>query len=120
MLGILVWRSWASWKVLREDEHFVLGMADCVHQVIRDQPRVDRVQDSADARNAKVHLQVAVAVPFDDAHLRALFHPQGRQRPAQAQHALVHGGVVVADQIPVDNLLIGSPSKTLQQDMLKK
>ena len=59
-----------------EDEYLIFGVHEGVHQVFWSQTRVDGVQDGTDARDAKVHLQVAVAIPLHHTYLGSLFHAE--------------------------------------------
>lgn len=107
-------------KVLVENEDLVFCMSHRVHEVFGGQARIDRMEDSADAGDAKVHLQVAVAVPLDHTDPVAWLDPQSLQGPAQAQHALVHGAIGVAYLISIDDLLIGRPRYTLGEKVLEQ
>ena len=65
----------SSWKIRTSSSAWRHG----VDQVLGGQAGVDGVEDGADAGDAKVHLQVAVAVPLDDADPGARLDPQGLQ-----------------------------------------
>jgi hypothetical protein len=107
-------------EVLVEDEDLVLGVGHSVGDVLGGQAGVDGVEDRADAGDGEVHLQVAVAVPLNDAHPGSRLHPQGLERAGEPEHPSVHGGVGVADQVAVDDFLVGGPGDAVVEDVLQE
>jgi hypothetical protein len=84
------------------------------------QARVDCVQDGANTRDGKIHFQVAMAVPLDNADPRALFYAQRLQRAAKPQHPLIERVIGVANLITVNNLLVRCPGNALLQYALEQ
>ncbi len=103
-----------------EDEDLVLGVGHRVGDVFGGQAGVDGVENSADAGDSEVHLQVAVAVPFNDADPGAPLHAQGLEGAGQFEHPPVHSGVGIADQVAVDDFLIGGPGDAVAADVLQQ
>ena len=66
------------------------------------QARIEGVQNPASATDAKVKLQVAVAVPGQGGHPAAEFKPQAVKRMGYLARARRQGFVIGAVDIPLD------------------
>src|SRR5215472_3228713 len=66
-----------------DKEEAVGGMVDDVDDLVIKQPRVDRVTNRTDARDAVIQLQVAEGIPGEGAYPVAGFDPEPQQGPGE-------------------------------------
>ncbi len=81
-------------QVQVDENDLILGMVGDVGHVLGRQPRIDGVQDGADAGDAEIELEMAVAVPGNGAHPVAELDAQPLQGLGKLVGAL--GGIPVA------------------------
>ena len=71
-------------------------MVDDVDDLLVEQPRVDRVTDSTDARDAVIQLEMAEGVPSQSADPVAGLDPEPQQRASEPLRAALGLGIGVA------------------------
>src|SRR4051794_10389305 len=76
-----------------EENIAVFSMVDDVQDLLREQARIDRMQDAAGARYTVVKLEMTEAVPGERGDRLAECHAQRIQGPGQPFRAFGHGGV---------------------------
>ena len=73
-----------------DEQQPVRRVVDDVLELLREQPRVDRVHHGADARHRVVELEVAVVVPGQRGDAVARLHARGHERVGELPRAAEH------------------------------
>ena len=110
-------------KVGVDEQHFVAGVVDDVHHVVRSQADVDGVNDGADGGRGEVGFQVPVGVPAEGADAVAESDAQFAKRVTQPGGALEQIGVGVAMRPVVhagDDLLFGELDGRAFEDAMRQ
>ncbi len=55
-------------EILMEDEDLILGMLDGIQDNLLSEIRVDRVEHGSGTWDGKVHFEIAMAIPLNDAN----------------------------------------------------
>ena len=96
---------------LVDEQDAVLGVVEDIHQLFREQARVDGVAHQAGTGHTEIGFQVAVVVPGQGGDPVALFQAQAQQRRTQLAGPPFHfapvGAVEAAGGLHGDDLSIG-------------